>query len=181
MNLYKRGFWILIGIIIGVSLSIVVNNTSIESGTYRNDIESSQRLQYGHQLEMLLYYRDLKKALVLTELLQSLYPNDAEFCFAEGWIHDMNKDSTAANHAFHKAEVLYDSLIKCNNKFSDKLNRAFIIQRLYGIESYNNDLDGILKSVHSANDSNIVENYRLFHYKPEDLFKREPILHPIRQ
>lgn len=69
----------------------------------------------------------------------------------------MQNDSLQARDAFTKSMVIYDSLIAAKPNFNDMINRAVIVQRLYGMEAYNHALDEIQSTISDPKDSLVIE------------------------
>ncbi len=116
----------------------------------KRDIASLLRL--GHMLNA----RDFERALPYLDSLHRVYPNDPQFSYIEGWIYDMQGDSLLARTAYTKSLAIYDSIIAAEPNFNDMINRAFIIQDLYGMEAYTRALDEI-QSKCSPKDSLEIE------------------------
>ncbi|MCD8317972.1 MAG: hypothetical protein LUC45_03580, partial [Paraprevotella sp.] len=136
-----------------------------------------ERFQAGMRLDTLLCRRDLESALLFIDTLHTRYPNDPQFYFGEGLIYQMKNDSINARSCFTKAVAIYDSLIAIKKDFGDRINRAIIIQILYGKEAYDRTLDEILRTTKSSHDSAVIEEiYRKVIYKKETLFKPESIM-----
>lgn len=136
-----------------------------------------ERFQAGMRLDTLLCRRDLESALLFIDTLHTRYPRDPQFYFGEGWIYQMKNDSIKARSCFTKAVAIYDSLIAVKKDFGDQINRAIIIQILYGKEAYDKNLDEILRTSKNPHDSLVIEEiWRKVIYKKEDLFKPEMLI-----
>lgn len=99
-------------------------------------------------------------------------PDDPQFHFAEGWIYDMEDDSIKSRRCFEKALMLYDSLVIQDDGVDGKINRAFIIQILYGEDAYNEEITKIAQSARTPEDSANIENWRgvLYDKDKKDIF-----------
>ena len=93
--------------------------------------------------------------------LNRVFPNDPQFYFTEGWVYDMQGDSLRARAAYTKSISIYDSLIADNPNFDDMINRAVIVQILYGMEAYNQALDEMQSTFTTAKDSSNTSNPQL--------------------
>ena len=167
-----------LGIIICLALFVTaIHGCKPSNESFPSEKEVKQkRLEAGTRLNSLLCNRDLENALLFIDTLHTQYPRDPQFYFCEGWIYQMKNDSIKALSCFTKAEAIYDSLIAVKKDFGDQLNRALIIQILYGKEAYHKNLDEILRTAKNAHDSaEIEEIWRKVIYKKEDLFKPESL------
>lgn len=167
-----------ISLAIAMCLALVVTvihgcKPSNESSPSEREVKQ-KRFEAGTHLDSLLCKRDLENALLFIDTLHTQYPRDPQFYFGEGWIYQMKNDSIKARSCFTKAVDIYDSLIAVKKDFGDQLNRALIIQILYGKEAYDKNLDEILRTSKNTHDSLVIEEiYRNLIYKKEDLFKPE--------
>ena len=116
-----------------------------------------KRDQAIRPLMAMLNNKDFERALLCIDSLHKEYPNDPQLYFYEGWVCDMQNDSLQARGAFTKSMVIYDSLIAANPNFNDMINRAVIVQRLYGMEAYNHALDEIQSTISDPKDSLVIE------------------------
>lgn len=129
-----------------------------------------ERDRAGLRLGAMLNNRDLEQALRYVDSLHREYPDDPQFYFIEGWVHDMLGDSLRARAAYTKSMDIYDSLIATKSDFSDMINRALIVQVLYGMEAYNQALDEIQSTISSPKDSLTIEQiWREFIFNKEEL------------
>lgn len=128
--------------------------------------KETDRRQLDHQIKRdqairpiiaMLNNKDFKRALLCIDSLHKEYPNDPQLYFCEGWVCDMQNDSLQARDAFTKSMVIYDSLIAAKPNFNDMINRAVIVQRLYGMEAYNHALDEIQSTISDPKDSLVIE------------------------
>lgn len=130
------------------------------------------RVQREARLNALLCERDFGQALLLIDTLRAQYPRIPQFYFCEGWVYDMKGDSVRARSCYTQAVSIYDSLIAVKKDFGDQVNRAILIQLLYGQKAYDNALNKILRTVDNSHDSVMVEDlYRKCAFKKEDLFR----------
>lgn len=137
-----------------------------------SDRDVKKRNQAGMRLDTLLCNRDFDRALLFMDTLHAQYPRDPQFYFCEGWIYAMKGDSAKARACFTEAIAIYDSLIAVKNDLGDQINRAFIIQILYGREAYDKCLDDILQTLKNPHDSVYIEvNRKLDCCELDDLFK----------
>lgn len=119
-----------------------------------------ERYMSALRLGTLLNARELDRALHYLDTLNRLYPNDPQFYFCEGWAYEMQGDSVRARRAYTRSVEIYDSLIAITPNFSDMINRACIVQTLYGMNAYNRALDEILHTLNDPKDSQAVEYWR---------------------
>lgn len=170
----KSPTWIAITVCLALFVT-VIHGCKHSDETLPSDKKAKrERFQAGMRLDTLLCRRDLESALLLIDTLHTRYPCDPQFYFGEGWIYQMKNDSIKARSCFTKAVAIYDSLIAVKKDFGDEINRAVIIQILYGKEAYDKSLDEILRTAKSTHDSLVIEEiYRKLIYKKEDLFKPE--------
>lgn len=70
----------------------------------------------------------------------------------------MKGDSVRARSCYTQAVSIYDSLIAVKKDFGDQVNRAILIQLLYGQKAYDNALNKILRTVDNSHDSVMVED-----------------------
>ncbi len=112
------------------------------------------------------------RLMSLLDTLHARYPDDPQFHFAEGWIYDMEDDSIKSRRCFEKALMLYDSLVIQDDGVDGKINRAFIIQILYGEDAYNEEITKIAQSARTPEDSANIENWRgvLYDKDKKDIF-----------
>ncbi|MDE6000672.1 MAG: hypothetical protein K2H04_11480, partial [Bacteroidaceae bacterium] len=69
-----------------------------------------------------------------------------------------------------KSIGIYDSIIVAKSDFSDMINRALIVQILYGMEAYTQALDEIQSTISSPKDSLAIEQiWREFIFNKEEL------------
>lgn len=111
----------------------------------------------GLRLGTMLNDRDFERALSYVDSLHKEYPDDPQFYFAEGWVYDMQGDSLRARAAYTKYIGIYDSLIVVRSDFNDMINRALVMQMLYGMDAYNRALDEMLSIINSSKDSLAIE------------------------
>lgn len=111
----------------------------------------------GLRLGAMLNARNFEQALQYIDSLHREYPNDPQFYFAEGWVYEMQGDSIRERKAYIKSCEIYDSLISVKPNSSDMINRALIVQILYGMEAYNQALDEMLSTLKSPKDSLEIE------------------------
>lgn len=128
-----------------------------------------ERYMSALRLGTLLNARELDRALHYLDTLNRLYPNDPQFCFCEGWAYEMQGDSIRARRAYTRAVEVYDSLIAINPNFSDMINRACIVQTLYGVNAYNQALDEMLHTLSDPEDLQAVESWRGYVNNNEEL------------
>lgn len=119
--------WLLLfPFILGLSCNHA-GKTDAESETKEMSLEQRrERHLKAMRLDSLLCNRAFGEALLFLDSLHQQYPQDPQFYFCEGWVYDMQDDSTSAHAAFRKARALYDSLILKNDDLGDKINRAFL-------------------------------------------------------
>lgn len=113
--------------------------------------------------------RDLKRVLQYLDSLHREFPHDPQFYFVEGWAYDMLEDSIRARAAYTKSIDIYDSLIAAKPNFDDMINRAGIVQILYGMEAYNRALDDMQSIFNSPQDSMNIQIWRKTVIKKEEL------------
>ena len=83
----------------------------------------------------------------------------------------MQGDSLRARAAYTKSISIYDSLIADNPNFDDMINRAVIVQILYGMEAYNQALDEMQSTFTTAKDSSNIKMWKeIGAIKKEELF-----------
>lgn len=160
------------GIVICLSLLFFVSCRQTDGNPVKDKEAQRERFLAGQHLNSLLCARDLDNALLYLDTVQRKYPREPQFYFCEGWVHDMQNDSVKARLCFSKAVAIYDSLLAVKENFGDQINRALIIQILYGREAYDKCLDDMLRTAKEAVDTMAIENaYRHFNYNKEELFK----------
>lgn len=137
---------------------------------------SAERLMEIHKrdsvklsLTPMLNNRDFEHVLPSIDSLIAEYPDDPQLYFVEGWVYDMQGDSILARTAYTKSCSIYDSLIAANPNISDMVNRAYIVQILYGMDAYNRALDDMLSFVGSSRDSLWINDMRETVFKKEEL------------
>ena len=130
-----------------------------------------ERFIAGGRLEEMLGNKNLELSLLYLNFLHVRYPHDAQFYFAEGWVYDIKKDSVKSHTAFSKALDIYDSLIVAEPNFNNEINRAFIVQILYGQEAYTKALDKIQEKYKAHDDSQEIDMWRNLVYNPNELFQ----------
>ncbi|MDE6159590.1 MAG: hypothetical protein K2F69_05815, partial [Bacteroidaceae bacterium] len=81
----------------------------------------------------------------------------------------MQGDSVRARRAYTRAVEIYDSLIAITPNFSDMINRACIVQTLYGVNAYNRALDEMLHTLSDPKDLQAVESWRGYVNNNEEL------------
>lgn len=116
-----------------------------------------KRDRAGLRLGKILNDRDFERAFRYIDSLHREHPNDPQFYFCEGWAYDMLGDSLQARAAYTKSMSIYDSLITAKSDFSDMVNRALIVQILYGMDAYNQTLDEMQSVITSPKDSLEIE------------------------
>lgn len=116
-----------------------------------------KRLIAGERLQEMLHDKDYEQVLQYLDTLYLDYPRDPQLFFVEGWAYDMLGDSLLAHTAYAKSVDVYDSLIAAKSDVGDMINRAVVLQLLYGKEAYSQALDEILQSNCSYEDSLFIE------------------------
>ena len=116
-----------------------------------------KRLIAGERLQKMLHDKDYEQVLQYLDTLYLDYPRDPQLFFLEGWAYDMLGYSLLAHIAYAKSVDVYDSLIAAKSDVGDMINRAVVIQLLYGQEEYSHALDEILQSNCSYEDSLFIE------------------------
>ena len=111
----------------------------------------------GYRLGEMLNARNFDQALEYVDFLHVEYPNDPQFYFAEGWAYGMLGDSVRKYKAYTKSYEIYDSLFAQKPNFGDLINKAGIVQILYGMKAYDKALDEMLPSLKSPQDSLAIE------------------------
>lgn len=122
----------------------------------------------GLRLGRLLNKRDFGHALPYLDSLKQVYPNDPQFLFCEGWAYNLLGDSLRARIAYHKSLHFYDSLIAKKPYQDYMLNRACIIQYLFGPGAYNKALDEILSTTNNPNDSTYIGMLKMINFKAKE-------------
>ncbi|MBR6202316.1 MAG: hypothetical protein IKQ62_04880 [Bacteroidaceae bacterium] len=170
----KWRVWLLLfPIIFGLSCNHAEKKNAKSETNERYLDEQRERHCKAMRLDSLLCNRAFGEALLFLDSLHQQYPQDPQFYFGEGWVYDMQDDSTNAHAAFRKARALYDSLILKNDDLGDKINRAFITQILEGKEAYDLELNQLAKSVKDDKDSLYVESFHNYIYEKEFLFREK--------
>lgn len=170
----KKLSWLASTVCFAILLTVIHGCTHSNENSLSDKQAKQERFQAGMRLDSLLCKRDLENALLFIDTLHTRYPRDPQFYFGEGWIYQMKNDSVKARSCFTKAVAIYDSLIAVKKDFGDQINRALIIQILYGKEAYDKSLDEILRTAKNTHDSLVIEEiYRNLIYKKEDMFKPE--------
>lgn len=148
---------------------------SMQSCEKQNQKESQhiakhERDSIGLCLGSMLEERNFERALPYIDSLHTVYPDDPQFYFVEGWIHDMQGDSLCARAAYTKSLEIYDSLTEDAPNFSDMINRAVIVQILYGKDAYGKALDEMRSIFTSPQDTLEIEQlWRSYVFKKEDM------------
>lgn len=173
--------WPLGGVLGLILLSVSVSTSGMQgkgqgqtdAQTETAQVAKEQRSADGLRLMSMLSEQDFENALSLLDTLHARYPDDPQFHFAEGWIYDMEDDSIKSRRCFEKALMLYDSLVIQDDGVDGKINRAFIIQILYGEDAYNEEITKIAQSARTPEDSVNIENWRgvLYDKDKKDIFK----------
>lgn len=122
----------------------------------------------GLRLGGLLNKRDFEHALPYLDSLKQVYPNDPQFLFCEGWAYNLLGDSLRARMAYSKSLHFYDSLIAKKPYQDYMLNRACIIQYLFGQGAYNKALDEILSTTNNPNDSTYIGMLKMINFKAKE-------------
>lgn len=170
----KKLSWLASTVCFAILLTVIHGCTHSNENSLSDKQAKQERFQAGMRLDSLLCKRDLENALLFIDTLHTRYPRDPQFYFGEGWIYQMKNDSVKARSCFTKAVAIYDSLIAVKKDFGDQINRALIIQILYGKKAYDKSLDEILRTAKNTHDSLVIEEiYRNLIYKKEDMFKPE--------
>lgn len=135
-----------------------------------------KRFQAGVRLDSLCSHRDFEQAILYLDTLHAEFPRDPQFYFAEGWIYDMQDNTPMSRAAFAKSLTIYDSLIAAKPDFGDMINRAAIVQILYGKKAYDKALDEIEATFRGEMDSIRLGMYmwRKVNYDKNELFKTTP-------
>ncbi len=172
--------WSLGGVLGLILLSVSVSTSCMQgkgqgqadAQTKTAQVAKEQRSADGLRLMSMLSEQDFENALSLLDTLHARYPDDPQFYFAEGWIYDMEDDSIKSRRCFEKALTLYDSLVIQDDGVDGKINRAFIIQILYGEDAYNEEITKIAQSARTPEDSANIENWRgvLYDKDEKDIF-----------
>lgn len=123
----------------------------------------------GERLGEMLNARELDHALLYIDTLNRQFPNDPQFSFGEGWVHEMRGDSVRARRAYTRSLEIYDSLIAVRHDVGDMVNRAFLVQILYGMEAYDRALDEILPYCSDERDSMGIEYSKGIEFKTGEL------------
>ena len=122
-------------------------------------------------LNVSLINRDFSTAQLYIDTLQKYYPEYHTLYFAKGWIYSMEDKPKKANIYFIKALDIIDKDLKRTKEKEKKdglwTNRAFMIEVLYGRETYMKTLDS-MKSVLS--DTMCLELLKNEKYKKENMF-----------
>ena len=126
-------------------------------------------------MQEILEERNFERALLYVDSLNRAYPNDPQLYFTEGWVYDMLGDSLRARASYTKSISIYDSLIAYKPSFDDMINRAVIVQFLYGMEAYSQAQDEILSTFTTAKDSSNIKMWKeIGVIKKGDLFSKYP-------
>ena len=135
----------------------------------------NERNLAGIRLKEILEERNFERTLLYVDSLNRVFPNDPQFYFTEGWVYDMQGDSLRARSAYTKSISIYDSLIADKPNFDDMINRAVVVQILYGMEAYNQALDEIQSTFTTAKDSSYIKMWKeIGAIKKEELFIKSP-------
>ena len=135
----------------------------------------NERNLAGIRLKEILEERNFERALLYVDSLNRVFPNDPQFYFTEGWVYDMQGDSLRARSAYTKSISIYDSLIADKPNFDDMINRAVVVQILYGMEAYNQALDEIQSTFTTAKDSSYIKMWKeIGAIKKEEMFIKSP-------
>ena len=135
----------------------------------------NERNLAGIRLKEILEERNFERTLLYVDSLNRVFPNDPQFYFTEGWVYDMQGDSLRARAAYTKSISIYDSLIADKPNFDDMINRAVIVQILYGMEAYNQALDEMQSTFTTAKDAANIKMWKeIGAIKKEELFIKSP-------
>lgn len=155
-------------IIIAIAVTVII---FIQKDSEKEYDVRKERFYDGERLQNMLCNRELKEALSFLDTLHTKYPHDPQFYFGEGWIHDMSDDSIKARRCFEKALCLYDSLIAEKEDLGYRINRAFIIDILYGHDVHNKAIDSLLIYAKNSSDSANIEMFRDVKYDKDKMFQ----------
>lgn len=162
---------LLLWFIISTVFSCKQNQGNEELSEQGKEVQK-ERFIAGGRLEKMLENKNLELSLLYLNFLHVKYPHDPQFYFCEGWVYDMKKDSVKSHAAYSKALNIYDSLIVVEPKFDREINRAVIVQILYGQKAYTKTLDNIQAKYNTYNDSLEIEMvWRKFVYNPNEFFQ----------
>lgn len=157
-------------IIVVCLLALSMQSCEMQSQKESQYIDQQKRDSIGLRLGTMLEERNFECALTYLDSLHIVFPNDPQFYFVEGWIHDMQGDSLSARAAYTNSLEIYDSFIKEAPDFSNMINRAMIVQILYGKEAYGKALDEMRSIFTSPQDTLEIEQlWRNYEFKKEDM------------
>ena len=98
------------------------------------------------KLHNLLEKGDLDGASFFLDSILDAFPEQPEMYFAKGWICDQKSDSRGKYDSFMKARSLYEKRLKDTHRWSDDVNRVCITQILFGMETYQKEVDSLKSS-----------------------------------
>ena len=157
-------------IIVVCFLALSMQSCKMQSQKESHHIDQRKRDSIGLCLGNMLEERNFERALTYIDSLHTVFPNDPQFYFVEGWIHDMQGDSLSARAAYANSLEIYDSLTEEAPDFSNMINRAMIVQILYGKEAYGKALDEMQSIFTSPQDTLEIEQlWRGYVFKKEDM------------
>lgn len=122
-------------------------------------------------LNVSLINRDFSTALLYIDTLQKYYPEYHTLYFSKGWVYSMENKPKEAKKNFLKALEIIDKDLKRTKEKEKRdglwMNRAFMMEVLYGRETYMKTLDS-MKSVLS--DTMCLELLKNEKYEKENMF-----------
>lgn len=170
---YKIAIMLLCSLVL--AMQSCKQSTQKEILTERQIELKNERNHAGLRLQEILEERDFERALLYVDSLNRVYPNDPQLYFTEGWVYDMQGDGLRARASYTKSISIYDSLITDKPHFDNMINRAVIVQILYGMEAYNRALDEIQSTFRTAKDSLNIKMWKeVGVIKKDDLFIKFP-------
>lgn len=119
-----------------------------------------KRFQAGERAEAMMHNRDFTHLYPYLDTMHKEYPHDPLFYVAEGMARDFQGDKNRARKAYEKAIEIYNFRIATKHEWGDKVNRAAIIQSLYGKAAFNQALDEAISQASSKQEAENIEFFR---------------------
>jgi len=124
-----------------------------------------KRFRAGERAEAMMHNRDFTHLYPYLDTMHKEYPHDPLFYVAEGMARDYQGDKSRARKAYEKAVEIYDFRIATKHEWGDKVNRAAVIQSLYGKAAFNQALDEAISQAFSKQEAENIEYFRNIDWK----------------
>ena len=124
-----------------------------------------KRFRAGERVEAMMHSRDFMHLYPYLDTMHKEYPNDPLFYVAEGMARDFQGDKRQARKAFEKAVEIYDLRIATKHDLGDMVNRAGVIQSLYGKAAFYQAIDEAISHASSRQEAERIECFRSIDFK----------------